>query len=241
MNQNKKKQQSEDEQQQQLEPMVRARTAELTDLIGYMNDSYEDERRRLARELHDELGSILTAAKLDISFIKSKFAGSNQEMIAKCERVASMLDQGAALKRRLIEILHPSTLDMLGLAPAVRELVENFSEEAKVEIECAVDGDIDHRDREALIVYRVIEEALENIARHARATKVEVTLERIDGQLHVAVRDNGRGFDPLASPRPKGRGLSAIRQRLLALEGSLQIESTPGAGTGLHAWVPIRH
>lgn len=217
-----------------------ARTEELTDLIGYLSRKHEDERRCLARELHDELGSILTAAKLDISFIKSKFAHANPELTAKCERIASMLDQGAALKRRLIDILYPSTLEMLGLAPAVRELVENFSAESKVESTCDVDGDIDHRNNDALSVYRVIQEALDNVARHAQATRVDLTLERAGGELHIAVRDNGTGFDPLAKAFAKSRGLCAIKQRLLALGGRLQIDSAPGAGTRIDAWLPLR-
>ena len=229
---------------QNIEALVEARTAELTDVIGYLCSTHEDERRNLARELHDELGSILTAAKLDISFIKSKFAGANEEMIAKCERIAAMLDDGAALKRRLIDFLHPSTLAMLGLAPAVRELVENFSAASQVDIECECDVDsdidIDHNNSDALTVYRVIQEALANVARHAKATKVQVTLQRSGDQLHVVVRDNGDGFDPVAVSRAPGRGLSAMKQRVKALEGTLRIDSAPGNGTVLDAWMPLR-
>ncbi|MEP7083973.1 MAG: sensor histidine kinase, partial [Betaproteobacteria bacterium] len=209
----------------EVEGLVQARTAELTDVIGYLSSTHEDERRRLARELHDELGSILTAAKLDISFIKSKFGGANKEMIAKCERIASMLDEGAALKRRLIDLLHPSTLEMLGLGSAVRELVENFSEDSKVAIECDVDNDIDHNNSDALTVYRVIQEALANVSRHAKATTVHVTLQRSGDRLHVVVRDDGDGFDPVVLSRPPRRGLSAMKQRVRALEGTLRVDS----------------
>lgn len=222
------------------ESMVRARIEELTELTTHLFKVHEDERRSLARELHDELGSILTAAKLDITFIKSKFASANPALIAKCDRIASMLDQGAALKRRLIDNLRPSTLDMLGLAPAVRELVENFATESHLETDVNVDADIDHRNDAALTVYRVIEEALRNVNRHADATKIRVTLEHAGSQLHVAVADNGAGFDPLAGQTANGHGLSAMKQRIRALGGKMQVVSGLGSGTEVDAWLPFR-
>ena len=234
-----KKKMVEDE-DERLEFMVRARTEELTALSAYLHKAHEEERRSLARELHDELGSILTAAKLDISFIKSKFARANPELIAKCDRIASMLDQGAALKRRLIDILHPSTLDMLGLAPAVRELVENFATESHLETKVEVDAAIVPRNDEALIVYRVLEEALRNIGQHARATSVQVTLECDGSQLHLAVRDDGTGFDPLTAGKNNGHGLASMKQRIQTMGGEVRVASQPGAGTDVEVWLPFR-
>src|SRR4051812_9832527 len=108
---------------ERIESLVRARTAQLTELAAHLYRVREDERRALARELHDELGSLLTAAKLDLGFIKSKCVAANPALLDKCTRLADMLDQAMAFKRRVIDELRPSTLDMLGLSAATRELV----------------------------------------------------------------------------------------------------------------------
>src|SRR6185436_4904260 len=151
------KEQVEDD-KEKLESMVSARTAELSELTSYLHKVREDERRSLARELHDELGSILTAAKLDVAFIKSRIAQSAPELGAKCDRVAAMLDQGTALKRRLIDNLRPSTLDMLGLAPAARDLVETFAGDERIVVNAEIDEEILLRNEDALELYRILQE-----------------------------------------------------------------------------------
>lgn len=228
-----------EEDNERLEGMVRDRTSELSELASYLHQMREDERRSLARQLHDELGAVLTAAKLDITFIKSKCAESHPELVLKFDRIAAMLDQGATLKRRIIENLRPSTLELLGLAPAVRELVENFAASARTPAEAKIESDVVPRNDDALVVYRIIQEALSNVHRHAHATQVQVALERADDLLRVYVRDNGRGFDPLAAQKPAGHGLAVMRQRVGALGGKLSIVSAAGSGTEVEVWLPF--
>ncbi|MEO7760903.1 MAG: ATP-binding protein [Casimicrobiaceae bacterium] len=224
---------------ERLESMVRARTTELSELASYLHKVREDERRSLARELHDELGSILTAARLDIAFIKSRCAKSNPELVPKCERISGMLDQGTALKRRIIDNLRPSTRDMLGLAPAARDLVESFSSDSQITVDTEIDEDIVLRNDDALALYRMLQEALANVSRHAQASAVTVELGRAGELIHVLVRDNGKGFDPL-SLTGSGHGLSAMRQRIRALGGKFSVKSAPGAGTTIDVWMPFR-
>ncbi|MBK7471643.1 MAG: hypothetical protein IPI73_14545 [Betaproteobacteria bacterium] len=155
----------------ELETLVRARTAELSELANYLDQAREDERRSLARELHDELGSIFTAARLDVAFIKARCPASHPELIAKCDRIAAMLDQGAAFKRRIVDRLYPATLDLLGLAPALRELVEDVASAFPIAIAAEIDGDIVERDETALAIYRIVQSALGNVTRMAMRRK----------------------------------------------------------------------
>jgi len=231
-------QQSEDD-KERLESLVRARTDELSELTAYLHKIREEERRSLARELHDELGSILTAAKLDITFIKSRCAQSNPELVPKCDRVSAMLDQGTALKRRIIDNLRPSTLDMLGLAPAARDLVETFAGNAKIVVDAEIDDEIVIRNDDALVLFRLIQEALANVERHANASEAWVELRREGDTIRVLVRDNGTGFDPAARREPGG-GIALMRQRLRALGGKFNLTSIPGSGTTIEASLPVR-
>ena len=224
---------------EKLESMVRARTAELSELTSYLHKVREDERRSLARELHDELGAILTAAKLDIAFIKSRCAQSNPELVAKCDRIAEMLDQGTALKRRVIDNLRPSTLDMLGLAPAARDLVETFAEDARIVVDTDIDEEVLPGNDDALVLYRIIEEALSNISAHADASHVWVALDRAGDLAHLLVRDDGKGFDPSRMPK-SGHGIPVMRQRIRAMGGKFLLTSAPGAGTSVEVWLPLR-
>jgi signal transduction histidine kinase len=229
-----------EEDNERLEVLVHARTLELSELASYLNQVREDEKLSLARQLHDELGSLLTAARLDIAFIRSKCAGSHPELVSKCDRIAAMLDQGAALKRRIIDNLRPATLDLLGLGSAVRELVENFASESQAVASAQIDDEIDQRNDDALAVYRIIEEALTNVKRHAQASEVRVMLERAGDMLRVHVRDNGKGFDPLAARSSQGNGLAAMRQRVRSMGGRVSIVSLPGAGAEVEVWLPFR-
>ena len=224
----------------ELESLVRARTAELADLADYLDQAREDERRSLARALHDELGSIFTAARLDVAFIKSRCPASHPELIAKCDRIASLLDQGAAFKRRIVDRLYPATLDLLGLAPALRELVEDFAAESHVAVLAEIDGDIVEHDERALAIYRIVQSALGNITWDGHATEVRVDLERAGDLLRVCIHDNGAAFAPPGAAPGRDRAAAAMRQRVEALEGEISVATEPGAGTRIEARLPLR-
>lgn len=231
--------QTEDD-RDRLETMVRARTAELSELASHLRKEREDERQSLARELHDELGSLLTAVKLDLAYIRSRCADSHPQLEPKFDRIAKMLDQGTALKRRMIDTLRPSTLDMLGVASAVRELVENFAAESRISVDAAIDEEIAIRNDEALATYRIIQETLKNIRKFSDASAVRVLLERVGNRLHFAVRDNGKGFEPTGNQQPAGYGLAAMQQQVQAMDGTITIISAPGAGTEVEVFLPFR-
>ena len=221
-----------------VEAVVRERTDELFELVTHLQRIHEEEKRLIARELHDELGSLLTAIKLDITYIKTKSAKCAPELVSKCERVALMVDQGAALKRRLIDQLHPSTLDLLGLGPAVRELVDSFVSETRIAAQVEIDDDVAPRGDPALVLYRVIEASLMNIRDHARANNVMVTIKKMPDVLTLRISDDGNGLESEMTSRAAVNGLAAIRQRIAAISGNVTIAASPGSGTVMTAKFP---
>ncbi len=220
-----------------LEREVTARTEQLTELAQHLQTVREDERSRIARELHDELGALLTAAKLDVARLKSRL-GSQQtpEVIERLLHLNEALNSGIALKRRIIEDLRPSSLSNLGLTAALDILTREFGERSEMEVHCSLEP-VRLTPAGELTVYRMIQEALTNVSKYAQATQVEVELYPKGAEVRVAVRDNGLGFD-VHKPRVSAHGLLGMRYRLEAEGGRLMLTSTPGHGTLLEAVLP---
>jgi signal transduction histidine kinase len=221
----------------QLEVEVLRRTEQLTDLARHQLTVREDERSRLARELHDELGALLTAAKLDVARLKSRLgAAVTPEVAERLAHLSDGLNSGIALKRRIIEDLRPSSLSNLGLVAALEILVREWGQRADL----VVDSDF-HPVRLTpsgeLTVYRLVQEALTNISKYAKASAVQVSLAAHEGRVHVSVRDNGVGFDPHA-PRRSTHGLLGMRYRLESEGGEMRLRASPGAGTLIEAELP---
>jgi signal transduction histidine kinase len=222
-----------------LEAEVTARTRQLKELAQHLQTIREDERSRLARELHDELGALLTAAKLDAARLKSRLGKTTTpEIVERIAHLNETLNGGIALKRRIIEDLRPSSLSNLGLVAALEILVREFSQRSEV----AVVEDLEHVDLSPaaqLTVYRLVQEALTNVAKYAKATEVTVTLAPADAEhVRIAVRDNGIGFDSSVQ-RVARHGLIGMRYRVEAEGGSMRLESTPGGGTLIEAILPV--
>jgi signal transduction histidine kinase len=220
-----------------LEVEVMARTRQLKELAQHLQTIREDERSHLARELHDELGALLTAAKLDAARLKSRLGQTTPEVLERLAHLNETLNGGIALKRRIIEDLRPSSLSNLGLVAALEILVREFAQRSEVTIA----EDFEHVDlspASQLTVYRLVQEALTNVAKYAGATVVEVKLAA-DGEqgVRVAVRDNGVGFDANV-PRVATHGLIGMRYRVEAEGGSMRLVSAPGQGTLIEATLP---
>ena len=221
----------------QLEIEVAQRTNQLTELARHLQTAREDERTHLARELHDELGALLTAAKLDVARLKSRLVRTTTPEIAeRIQHLNDALNSGIALKRRIIEDLRPSSLSNLGLVAALDILITEWSSRSEVPVERALEPVL-LRPSGELTVYRLVQEALTNISKYARATKVEVRLGARDGTVRVSVRDNGVGFDT-KQPRTSAHGLLGMRYRLESEGGRVVLSSTPGQGTSIEAQLP---
>lgn len=192
----------------------------------------EQEKSRVARELHDELGQSLTALKIDVGFLKERLAAQGGEVVSKLASMQVMLDGTVAAARRIAADLRPLMLDDLGLVAACDWLASNFKQRTGIHCELTMGGgDLDLPDPYATAVFRVMQESLTNIAKHAEATQVEATLQREGRNITLTVRDNGTGFD-LADPRkPNSYGLLGVRERAYLLGGWANIHSAPGKGT----------
>ncbi|MFT3817851.1 MAG: CHASE3 domain-containing protein [Rubrivivax sp.] len=219
-----------------LELEVLRRTAELTELARHLQTAREDERARLARDLHDELGALLTAAKLDVARIRPKLQQSAPDLLPRLTHLTESLNSGIALKRRIIEDLRPSTLSSLGLVPALEILCREFSERSGIAVDAALQP-VRLAPGAELTVFRLVQEALTNVAKYAQASRVELRLEDSDGQVHVSVRDDGVGFRSHGS-RPGSHGLLGMRFRVEAERGQFQLQSAPGRGTTVSARLP---
>ena len=220
----------------QLEIEVARRTDQLTDLARHLQTVREDERMRLARELHDELGALLTAAKLDVARLKSRLGTLTPEVAERIQHLNEALNNGIALKRRIIEDLRPSSLSNLGLVAALEILVAEWSERTEITVERDL-SPVQLRPSGELTVYRLVQEALTNITKYAKASRVQVRLASEGGIARVSVRDNGVGFDTRA-PRSSAHGLLGMRYRLESEKGRMVLSSTPGQGTIIEAELP---
>jgi signal transduction histidine kinase len=223
-----------------LEREVTARTTQLKELAQHLQTIREDERNHLARELHDELGALLTAAKLDVARLKSRLGSATApENVERLAHLNDTLNGGIALKRRIIEDLRPSSLSNLGLVAALEILLREFSTRTEIEVVDRLEP-VDLDPSAQLTVYRLVQEALTNVAKYAKASDVTVTLGRQpDGGARVSVHDNGVGFD-ISTPRTATHGLIGMRYRVEAEGGSMHLESVPGEGTLIEATLPGR-
>ena len=229
---------------QRLKDVETAR--DLQRLSSKLLTAQEEERRSIARELHDEVGQVLTAIKVELAVAQRAIEARGGQPDALAD-VRSITDGALHTVRDLSHLLHPAMLDDLGLAAAIDWYLKGFSRRHGVKIELLQDR-MEERltaDTEAAI-YRIVQEALTNVAKHAQATTCRVYLQRLTNTLLVTIEDDGIGFEPDA-PRapgaPRGIGLLGIRERVTQLRGELRLESAPGKGTRLTVEVPatVRH
>ncbi len=223
------------------EEALRRSKEELRELASAANSVREQEKSRIARELHDELAQALTALKMDASWIAERLPPAEKTLAGKLAVMQAMLDGTVAATRRISADLRPLMLDDLGLVPAAEWLVQNFTERTGIHCELAVGApDLELAEPYASAVFRILQESLTNVARHAQASLVEVALDREDGAVTLMVRDNGRGFS-LDDPRkPNSFGLMGLRERAYLLGGEVEVASERGRGTTIEVRIPIR-
>jgi signal transduction histidine kinase len=204
-----------------------------------MHEVREAERLRIARELHDELAQWLTAIKMDVSWLSSRLPREEAQLLARVEKMKGVVDTAVAAVRRIAADLRPVMLDDLGLVPAIEGLLHDLSQRTGIVI--SLDGaaaELDFREPLPTALYRIAQEALTNVARHAGATEVSVTMHVGDGRLVLAVRDNGRGFDPRAV-RAKSYGILGIRERAHTLGGTARFERIAEGGMLVEIVIPV--
>jgi PAS domain S-box-containing protein len=211
---------------------------QLRQLSASLLDVRELERRRISRELHDELGQQLTGLKLDLSWLAGRIREGRAVTIEKVDAMRRLLDATIVAVRRISSDLRPSMLDDLGFGDAVSWQANEFSQRSGIKVVLALDAvDLIHDDAIATALYRIVQESLTNVARHAQATRVDVSLRADDTAITLAIRDDGQGMDTGA--RRAGLGLVGIRERAMALGGSLEIRSDVDQGTSVEIKIPL--
>lgn len=199
----------------------------------------ERERQKLARELHDELGSILTAVKMDISWAIKKLAKTHPDIAEKLKKSNKYIDQGIEFKRQIVQDLHPSMIASFGFWPAIENFVTEVAERNHWELSFEVPEDHPEINGTiSLIAYRILQESLNNASKYAEASKVSVHIIMDDMYLKIEVTDNGVGTD-LDALDNSTHGLSGMRQRVMAIGGRFEISSQPGKGMFTHALLPL--
>lgn len=204
-----------------------------------LNETLEQEIQRIAHTVHDEAGQLLVAARLAMSGVAHDLSPALQKRLRE---VGTILDQVEEQLRRLSHELRPTILDDLGLVPALQFLTDGVSKRAELSIRVHSSLDGRYAPNIETALYRIIQEALTNVIKHARARNVEIQLTNVAKSLHCLIHDDGVGFDApsvLSSKERRGLGLVGIRERLIAVGGTLQIDSVVGRGTELLVKIPV--
>ncbi len=224
---------------ERLEREVRQRTEELTHLATYLTEVRETEKLHLAREMHDELGALLTAAKLDADWIERKLPPESQALVAqRMARLRQSLIGGITLKRRITNDLRPALLYDLGLIEALKALIEEFRQIEGIDVKADLpEAEPELSEAVSLSLFRIVQEAFTNIRKYAQARHVGVSLRFTPTAIELAIEDDGVGFD-LDSPKVARHGLAGIKHRVFTHGGQLDIRTAPGAGVTIRAVLP---
>lgn len=222
------------------EQALRESLAQNQDLAGRLIGAQETERSRIARDLHDDVGQQLAAVAIGLSHAKQQLPAGAAGTAAELAQLQERVDELALAIRDLSHQLHPGALRHLGLGVALRGHCREFGERHGIEVDFEAQAEPRAVPPEiALCLFRVAQEALRNVAQHARAGRVGVRVTRRDGQLALAISDDGRGFDCDAAARMQGLGLVSLEERVRAVGGRLAVHACPGEGTTVEVRVPI--
>ncbi|MBI3372133.1 MAG: CHASE3 domain-containing protein [Betaproteobacteria bacterium] len=228
-----------EDERDRLERAVRERTVELSELAGHLQRVQEQERASVARELHDEMGALLTASKMTVAWLRRLGPDLPAAAMDRLLRLDAYLEQGVELKRRVIEGLSPSALANLGLNAALQDLAEQVTSTGGLRVSFRRTGAHPEPEPEtAIAIYRVAQEALNNVQKHARASEVQVELECAQDWIELRVRDDGQGYAGGAVGRTMGHGLRGMRHRAESLGGSLAVGFAPDRGLCVTMRVP---
>jgi signal transduction histidine kinase len=228
------------EQQTLLEQRVEQRTAELSELSLHLNTVREQEKAQLAREIHDEIGSTLVAAKIDVSSVRDRLKRIDESLSHRLTRALDAINDVIKVKRRIIEDLRPTLLDSLGIGAALRWQCQEFAARTGCRCDFSLyEEDLRLADPLSIVIYRVVQEALTNISKYAQATQVRVDITRDAYELVLKIVDNGIGIDPAAKNRATSHGLIGMRERVRQVGGVIEIQGTRGQGSVISARFPL--
>jgi signal transduction histidine kinase len=228
-----------------LETTVQQRTEQLSVLSRRLISISEEEKMRLSRELHDELGANLTSISMDIAAVTQQLRHTHPELAEQLKRARGTLVETVEMKRRIVENLRPSLLDNLGLCAAIESYCQEFTRASQVRCDCNVAAEIEGLSRNSgdltIALFRIVQESLTNIRKYAKASRVTVTLNRADQGLMLRIIDDGVGIAPDTIIKPMSHGLLGMRERALQLGGTMNIRrGRNDQGTCIEVAIPLR-
>jgi signal transduction histidine kinase len=201
----------------------------------------ENERAAVARTIHDELGQALTALKMDLSWLQRQLQKDQRVLVDSIDTTLKYIDETINRVQKISAELRPGLLDDLGLVPALEWQARQFQDRTGIPCDVAVDlGDVNIDADLATALFRIFQEALTNVARHARASRVRTHLHQRNGALELEVQDDGRGISPEQLAAPQSFGLISMRERAHSWGGSIDILGRPSEGTSVRVTVPTR-
>jgi signal transduction histidine kinase len=223
-----------------VERELRVRDAAIREFAAHVERMREEDRKYIAREIHDELGQLLAALRLEISLLKSGEDNRSERVEIIRRNMSELVDMAGQSVRNIAEHLRPATLE-LGIIPAIKKLADEFRKHGGPPCSLQLTEEpIDLDEDQTVTIFRIVQESLTNITRHAEASRVEIVLLQNLGELLVEVRDDGRGFDPACAAMAKSFGLLGMRERASLLGGSIDITSEPRQGTVVSLRIPVR-
>jgi len=226
----------------QLYEAERAARRRLRDLAGYLEDARERERTYIAREIHDEFGQALTALKMDLAWLAKRLPGDEDHLLAKVSSMSDLVDSSIQMVRRIATDLRPGVLDHLGLVASIEWQAQEFAKRAGFDCQLHLTDREFTLDEDLLTaVFRIFQETLTNVARHAEATEVRVELRGEGDELVLIVEDNGKGMTESQITRSKSLGLIGMQERARSWGGRVMFQATPGKGTTVTLRVPMVH
>jgi PAS domain S-box-containing protein len=227
------------ESQKRAEADLRESRDSLRELSAALQSIREEEKTRIARELHDELGQMLTALKMEAAAIASDLSPQQTDLVKRAQGMKQLIDQTVASVRRISADMRPVMLDNLGLAPTLEWLTNDIASRAGLTIDLVMpEGDLGASGDAATAIFRIVQEALTNVVRHAQATTVGVEVARAGGDVRVRVSDDGRGMSDADQRKARSFGLLGMRERAYVLGGGFNIRSERGQGTTVEATIP---
>jgi signal transduction histidine kinase len=217
---------------------LRSENSSLASLSKFLQMQSEREKAALARELHDQLGGLLTPAKMDLAWLEARL-GSDPQYAPRLQRLSKLIDEGIDLKRRIIEALRPSLLDHLGLSSALQWHVEDACKAAKVACRMNFSDQVGRLPADVEItLYRLVQEMVANVVQHSTAESLDLELSPAPGGLRLVVKDDGKGIDDVEATL-RSHGFSGMQQRVSGLGGTFDVQSSPGKGTRIEVFVPL--
>jgi len=218
---------------------------QLRDLAASIQRTREEESTRIAREIHDELGQQLTAIKIDLSFLEEEFLNiqgqAQPTILNKLRSMMFLIDSSIQTVRKIATELRPAILDSMGLSAAIEWLMEDF--QGRTGILCQYNQpkeNIELDKMQSIMIFRILQESLTNIMRHARARTVTITLQKTDGELRLDINDDGRGISEGDLKKMKSFGIFGMKERAFVLGGRLSVQGEPGKGTTIHFVLPLK-